>query len=100
LDKIKTFHTIKGNRHSIGVKHINKKGTYKSRLQCNTCDHLGYVLEGINGTYKASTCDRDGVTWRERNGSTARVCKHHKGVDNPEIKIQPQSPAQVASQAH
>lgn len=86
LEKTKSVFIVKGKKTTIGVRYINKKGTYKSRQQCNTCKHLGYILRGINGTYKESTCDRDGVTWRECSGSTSIKCKFQvqEGADKDE----------------
>lgn len=80
---VETNISLRANGQSITkrCKLLNKKGTFKSSEQCNTCKFTGYVLKGIGRNYRETTCDRDGETWRECSGSTLKTCKFYKQED-------------------
>lgn len=67
--------TSKG--HTSKIKYINKKGTFKRRVQCNECRHLGKVQIGLGFALDIS-CDREEGYWKEHRGNTDRKCKYFK----------------------
>lgn len=70
------MNTLEKTSLNIGIKHINKKGTFKKREKCNSCQFHGYVPYGLYGNYKNDTCDRDIITWRECKGKTIKTCNY------------------------